>query len=66
MAEYFAHHSAWVDTDGSYGVGSVIHFDVNVMTEDQWEKISCLPDNDRYDYVYAILNNEDLSEWEDE
>jgi hypothetical protein len=65
MAEYFAHHSAWVDEDGSYGVGNVIHFDVNDLTEDQWEVVSELGDNSRYDYVYALLNGEDVSEWED-
>jgi hypothetical protein len=65
MAEYFTHHSAWVDEDGSYGIGSVIHFAIDALTDDQWEVISNLNDNSRYEYVYALLNGEDVSEWED-
>jgi hypothetical protein len=65
MAEYFAHHSAWVCDDGSFGYGHVAHFDVNALDEDQWEVLENLGDNDKYDYVLAVLNNQDLSQWED-
>lgn len=66
MADYFAHDSAWIADNGSYGVGMVIHFDANALTEDQWETLDNLSDSDKYDYIHAVLNNEDLSEWEDE
>ena len=56
---------AWVSADGSYGSGGIIVFDEDSLTEAQWETLGDLRDNDKYDYVLAILNNEDLSEWED-
>lgn len=55
---------AWVSEDGSYGVGYIVLFDQNALTEDQWETLSNLHDSDRYDYVMAVMNGEDLSEWE--
>ena len=57
--------NAWVSADGSYGVGAIIVFDESLLSDQQWETLSNLGDNDKYDYVLAILNNEDLSEWED-
>ena len=65
MAEYFAHRSAWVDEYGSYGASTVLHFDEDALDEEQWELLSNLSDNNKYDYVYAVLNNQDLSQWED-
>jgi hypothetical protein len=56
--------TGWVDTDGSYGVGCLILFDPDDLTPDQWETLSNLGDNSRYDYVQAIMNNEPLDEWE--
>ena len=55
----------FVTADGTYGVGAVIVFDESRLTESQWDTLSELRDNDKYDYVLAVLNNEDLSEWED-
>lgn len=66
MAEYVSRYGAWVETDGSYGVSQVLMFDEDALDEDQWELLSNLSDNNKYDYVYAVLNNQDLSQWEDE
>jgi hypothetical protein len=55
---------AWVSADGSYGSGGIIVFNGDLLTEAQWDTLNNLGDNDRYDYVLAILNNEDVSEWE--
>jgi hypothetical protein len=65
MADYFAREGAWVTEDGSYGVGLVIHFDDNAITIDDWETLAELRDNDRYDFIHALLNGEDVSEWTD-
>lgn len=56
--------TAWVTDDGSYGVGSVITFDQSDLTAQQWETLSILSDNDRLDYVQAIMAGEPLDEWE--
>jgi hypothetical protein len=61
-----AKNTSYVDADGSYGTGALITFDDNDLTDQQWETLSELRDNDKYDYVYAIMSGEPLDEWEDE
>ncbi len=58
-------NTAWVDADGSYGIGSIITFAPDDLTEAQWDTLSELRDNDRFDYASAILDGEDVSRWED-
>lgn len=65
MAEYVSRYGAWVETDGSYGVSQVLMFDEDALDEDQWELLDSLNDGAKFDFVHAVLNNEDLSEWED-
>lgn len=65
MSEHYT-GVAWVDTDGSYGVSDIILFDYDDLTEKQWENLGSLGDNSRLEYVQAILNGHDLSEWEDD
>jgi hypothetical protein len=62
--EHIVTNSAWVSADGSYGEGGIIVFDGDSFTEKQWQTLDSLGDNDKYEYVLAVLNNEDLSEWE--
>jgi hypothetical protein len=62
--EHLVTSKAWVSADGSYGEGGIIVFDTASLTEDQWGTLGEVRDNDRYCYVLAILNGEDLSEWE--
>lgn len=64
MAEYFINYNAWVSEDGSFGVGQVLHFDEDALDEEQWEVLDCLSDHRKFDYVHAVLNNQDLDEWE--
>lgn len=66
MADYFANDGGWVSEDGSFGSGLVIHFAHESITPEDWETLSQLSDNDRYDFIYALLNGEDVSEWTDE
>jgi hypothetical protein len=55
----------YVSYDGNYGEqADVLVFDSNDLTPQQWETLGEINDNDRYEYVEAIFNNKDLSEWE--
>ena len=66
MSDFFqVQDMAWVTADGSYGTGEVLHFEPSALDEEQWELVSELPDSQRLAYVEAVLNGEDLSEWED-
>jgi hypothetical protein len=55
---------AYVDADGSYGVGAIAIFQPDRLTEEQWETLANLRDSERLEYVVAILDGEDLSRWE--
>ena len=57
-------HNAWVADDGSHGNGAIIVFDETSLNPSQWDTFDTLSDNDKYDYVLAVLNNEDLTDWE--
>jgi hypothetical protein len=55
----------YVSYDGNYGEqADVLVFDSNDLTPQQWETLGEISDNDRYEYVEAIFNGKDLSEWE--
>lgn len=51
---------AWVTNDGEYnGSSLVLAFDVDDLTQKQWENLEDMADVDRYDYVEAILAEND-------
>ena len=55
----------YVSYDGNYGEqADLLMFDTNSLTPQQWETLGEIDDNSRYEYVQAIFNNQDLSEWE--
>jgi hypothetical protein len=55
----------YVSYSGNYGEQSdLLMFDSNALTPEQWETLGEISDNDRYEYVEAIFNGKDLSEWE--
>jgi hypothetical protein len=57
----------YVSYDGNYGAeADLLMFDSNALTLQQWETLSEINDNHRYEYVEAIFNNKDLSEWEEQ
>jgi hypothetical protein len=64
MAFVLHQSTGWVDTDGSYGVSDLITFNEEDLTSFQWQTLSELSDNDRIEYVSAIMNDEPLDEWE--
>lgn len=53
---------AWVTNDGEYNGSSVIlEFKFDQLTENQWHNLEEMSDVDRYEYVSAILaDNDDL------
>lgn len=59
-------YKAYVDADGSIGVGALLTFDPEDLTEAQWETVSNLRDSERIEYVWAVLNHQDLRQWEEE
>ena len=55
----------YVSYDGNYGEqADLLVFDSNDLTTQQWETLGEINDNDRNEYVEAIFNGKDLSEWE--
>jgi hypothetical protein len=51
-------NTAWVASDGSYGAGEIVLFDVNELTELEWEIVADeTSDMDRLDVVKQILKN---------
>jgi hypothetical protein len=55
----------YVSYDGNYGAeADLLMFDSNALTLQQWETLGELGDNSRYEYVEAVFNNKDLTEWE--
>jgi hypothetical protein len=55
----------WIAEDGSYGGGAVMLTTFDDFSEEQMDILSTLPDNDKFDYAYAVLNGKDTSQWED-
>lgn len=53
---------AWVTNDGEYNGSSVVlEFKFDQLTPNQWNNLEEMADVDRYEYVSAILaNNDDL------
>ena len=58
---------AWISEDGSFSGGNqLITFDPSLLTFRQWELLMELPDSERIIYALAVLDGEDVSEWENE
>jgi hypothetical protein len=55
----------YVSYDGNYGAeADLLIFASDALTLQQWETLGELDDNSRYEYVEAIFNSKDLTEWE--
>jgi hypothetical protein len=55
----------YVTADGNYGSDAIVLIDPKALTDEQYEVLSELSDNDRLPYVTAILNGGDLSYYEE-
>jgi hypothetical protein len=62
---YVEYDGLYFSEDGNYGGGKIIIADHDAFTEEQMELLGSLGDNSRYDYANAVLNGQDVSEWED-
>jgi len=51
---------AWVSEDGSWGTNAIVMFDPSTITDEQLEILDNLNDSDKYDYIIAIFNGDDL------
>ena len=56
--------AGWVSDDGSYGYGSITVFDPETLSDFQWQVLDELADSDKQNYVKAIIDSQDLSQWE--
>jgi hypothetical protein len=63
---YEKHDGLFIAEDGSYGGGPIIIVDHDAFTDEQMDVLASLNDNDRFDYVEALLNGKDVSKWEDQ
>lgn len=66
MAIKIHDNTAWVEADGTYGVGAIITFSPSDLSDRQWNVLENLGDNDRLDYVQAIMAGEPTAQWEEE
>lgn len=67
MSYDFNSSIAWISEDGSYSAGNeLITFDGDLLTDKQWDILGDLPDSERIIYAIAVIDGQDLSEWEDE
>jgi hypothetical protein len=70
MSYYNTEHkplTAWISEDGSWSSGNeLLIFDGDLLTDKQWDTLSDLPDSERIIYAMAVINGEDLDEWENE
>lgn len=66
MSDYQLDQYGYVTEAGDYGFGFVLTFDFHDLTKEQWDKLGELSDGDRIEYAQAVLDGDDLSEWEEE
>jgi hypothetical protein len=50
--------TTYVTADGTYGDGHILLFKGDMLTEEQWSVVDIIRDNDRYDYVKAVLEGD--------
>jgi len=57
--------TAWVGEYGDWARNAqLITFDHDDLTKEQWDTLETLSDYDRIEYAMAVLDGDDLSEWE--
>ena len=54
----------YVTADGNYGGDEILVFPHKLLTQKQWDILGECSDYERITYVKAILNGDDLEEWE--
>ena len=62
--EQLDYNGGWVSEDGSWGIGKITLFYPERLTEDNWDMLDDLSDSDKMPYVRALLQGQDVSEWD--
>jgi hypothetical protein len=53
---------AWVSSDGSYGGDDdIITFEGSKLNDNQWEMLTDMADGDKYYYVKAIIDKNNIA-----
>lgn len=68
MQTYSTEHIAgmsYVSADGNYGSDEIYVFPSKALTSEQWEILIGLHDSEKIHFVHAVIEGEDLTEWED-
>ena len=55
----------YVSADGNYGGDDIVIIENGVLTDEQWDRLGEMNDSTRIDYVRAIIDGDDVSEYED-
>lgn len=56
-------YAMWIAEDGSYGMCDIVVFKESDIPEDCWDIFNELGDNERFAFVKAVINKEDLTQW---
>jgi hypothetical protein len=58
--------AGWIAEDGSYGMCDILVFKESDIPKDCWDIFNELGDNERFEFVKAVINKEDLSQWKEQ
>lgn len=61
-----ADYAMWIAEDGSYGMSDILVFREEDLEDEHWEIFNELGDNERFAFVKAVINKEDLSQWKEQ
>jgi len=64
VSEHPDNLAGWIAEDGSYGMCDIIVFKETDLADEHWVIFNELGDNERFAFVKAVINKEDLSGWE--
>jgi hypothetical protein len=65
VSEHPDNLAGWIAEDGSYGMCDILVFKESDLTSDQWEIFNELPESQTFNFVKAVINGEDLSQWKE-
>jgi hypothetical protein len=63
VSEHPDNLAGWIAEDGSYGMCDILVFNESDLQEEHWEIFNELGDNERFAFVKAVINKEDLTQW---
>jgi hypothetical protein len=66
VSEHPDNLAGWIAEDGSYGMCDILVFNESDLQEEHWQIFNELGDNERFAFVKAVINKEDLSQWKEQ